>query len=124
MIWSSWITFEDYDFTNFEKKTSQISLWSCFAEATKYATWNFPKMQIKVEKSQKATKFCEIFISLLSYVVQVKSKVKISQNFVAFSEYMNFKEAAFGYVIAEQNCIYPLFSGHNTICVVTALLVS
>lgn len=33
-------------------------------------------------------------------------------------------EAAFGYVIAEQNKIYPLFSGHNTICVVTALLVS
>ena len=33
-------------------------------------------------------------------------------------------EAEFGYVIAEQNKIYPLFSGHNTICVVTALLVS
>ena len=33
-------------------------------------------------------------------------------------------EADFGYVIAEQNCIYPLFSGHNTICVVTALLES
>ena len=28
---------------------------------------------------------------LLSYVVPVKSKVEISQNFVAFSEYMNFK---------------------------------
>ena len=28
---------------------------------------------------------------ILSYVVPVKSKVKISQNFVAFSEYMNFK---------------------------------
>ena len=27
-----------------------------------------------------------------------------------------------GYIIAEQNGIYPLFSGHNTICVVTALL--
>ena len=27
-----------------------------------------------------------------------------------------------GYIIAEQHCIYPLFSGHNTICVVTALL--
>ena len=27
---------------------------------------------------------------LLSYVVTVKSKVKILQNFVAFSEYMNF----------------------------------
>ena len=26
---------------------------------------------------------------ILSYVVPVKSKVKISQNFVAFSEYMN-----------------------------------
>ena len=31
-------------------------------------------------------------------------------------------EAAAGYIIAEQNNIYPLFSGHNTICVVTALL--
>ena len=29
------------------------------------------------------------FTLLLSYVVPVKSKVKISQNFVAFSEYMN-----------------------------------
>ena len=40
---------------------------------------------------ERATKFCEIFNLLLSYVVvPVKSKVKISQNFVAFSEYMNF----------------------------------
>ena len=29
-----------------------------------------------------------------------------------------------GYIICEQECVYPLFSGHNTICVVTALLVS
>ena len=29
---------------------------------------------------------------LLSYVVPVKSKVESSQNFVAFSEYMNFEE--------------------------------
>ena len=41
-------------------------------------------------------------------------------NFIFPSEH---PEAEFGYVIAEQNCIYPLFSGHNTICVVTALLV-
>ena len=40
--------------------------------------------------SEKATKFCEILTLLLSSVVPVKSKVKISQNFVAFSEYMNF----------------------------------
>ena len=29
-----------------------------------------------------------------------------------------------GYVIIEQGAVYPMFSGHNTICVVTALLVS
>ena len=40
--------------------------------------------------SEKATKFCEISTLLLSYVVPVKSKVEILQNFVAFSEYMNF----------------------------------
>ena len=40
---------------------------------------------------EKATKFCEISTLLLSYVVPVKSKVDISQNFVASSEYINFK---------------------------------
>ena len=44
---------------------------------------------IKFIYSEKATKFFEIFTLLLSYVVPVKSKAKISQNFVAFSEYMN-----------------------------------
>ena len=45
---------------------------------------------LKFIYSEKATKFCEIFTLLLSYVVPVKSKVNISQNFVTFSEYMNF----------------------------------
>ena len=45
---------------------------------------------LKFIYSGKATKFWETFILLLSYVVPVKSKVKISQNFVAFSKYMNF----------------------------------
>ena len=40
--------------------------------------------------SEKATKFCEISTLLLSYVVPVKNKAKISQTFVAFSENMNF----------------------------------
>ena len=40
--------------------------------------------------SEKVKKFCENFTLLLSYVVPAKSKVKISQNFVAFLEYMNF----------------------------------
>ena len=45
---------------------------------------------LKFIYSEKATKFCEIFTLLLTTVHTVKSKVKISQNFVAFSEYMNF----------------------------------
>ena len=45
---------------------------------------------IKFIYSEKARKFCEISTLLLSYVVPVKSKVEISQNFVTFSEYMNF----------------------------------
>ena len=40
--------------------------------------------------SEKATKFCEVFPLLLTTVHTVKSKGKISQNFVALSEYMNF----------------------------------
>ena len=42
--------------------------------------------------SEKATKFCEIFPLLLTSVNTVKSKGKILQNFVAFSEYMNFMQ--------------------------------
>ena len=48
-------------------------------------------MYVKFIYSENATKFCKIFTLLLSYVVPVKSKVKILHNFVAFSEYMNFK---------------------------------
>ena len=47
-------------------------------------------MFLKFIYSEKTTKFCEIFNLLLSYGVPVKSKVKISQTFVAFSYYMNF----------------------------------
>ena len=45
---------------------------------------------VKFIYSEKATIFSEISTLDLSYVVMVKSKVEISQNFVAFSEYMNF----------------------------------
>ena len=45
---------------------------------------------LKFIYSEKATKFCEIFPLLLTAVHTVKSKGKISQNFVAFLEYMNF----------------------------------
>ena len=42
-----------------------------------------PKLNIKFVYSAKASKFCEISTLLLSYVVPVKSKVEISQNFEA-----------------------------------------
>ena len=45
---------------------------------------------LKFIYSEKATKFCEISTVDLSYVVPVKCQVEILQNFVAFSEYMNF----------------------------------
>ena len=54
---------------------------------------NFFALYSKVGKVHifwEGHKFCEISTLLLSYVVLVKNKVEISQNFVAFSEYMNF----------------------------------
>ena len=46
---------------------------------------------LKFIYSEKATKFCETFPLLLTLCTVVKSKGKISQKFVAFSENMNFK---------------------------------
>ena len=45
---------------------------------------------LKFIYSEKARKFFEISTLLLTGTTQDKSKVEISQNFVAFSEYMNF----------------------------------
>ena len=45
---------------------------------------------VKFIYSEKATNFCEISTVDLSCVVTVKSTVEILQNFVAYSEYMNF----------------------------------
>ena len=58
-------------------------------------------MTLKFIYSEKTTQFCEIFPLLLSYGVPVKSKGKISQNFVAFSEYMNFK-GPFKYYVSQE----------------------
>ena len=46
---------------------------------------------VKFIYSEKATNFCKIFTVDFSHVLPVKSTVEISQNFVIFSEYMNFK---------------------------------
>jgi hypothetical protein len=46
--------------------------------------------------SEKAAKFCEIFTLFLTGTTKDKGKVNISQNFVAFSEYMNFNKNEIG----------------------------
>ena len=65
----------------------------------------------KVQSSEKASKFCEIFTLLLFAVNTVKIKMKISQNFEAFSEYVTFTMTrAFGF----QNLVgTSLQDGHN-----------
>ena len=55
----------------------------------------YPVYLLKFINSEEATKFCEIFTSLLTVCTAVKNKVKISQNFVTFSEYMNFKNMSY-----------------------------
>ena len=50
------------------------------------------KKVLKFIYSQKATKFFKISPLLLTALHTVKIKGKISQNFVAFSEYMHFKD--------------------------------
>ena len=60
-----------------------------FGLAVIISSW---KVRFKVHISEKGTKFCEIFPLLLTVCTVVKSKGKISQNFVAFSEYMNFTD--------------------------------
>ena len=49
--------------------------------------------QLKFIYSEKATKFCEISTLDLTVCTVVKFKAEILQNFVAFSEYMNFIRA-------------------------------
>ena len=63
----------------------------------KYKFWII--LLVKFIYSEKATKVCEILHT-------VKSKGKISQNFVAFSEYMNFTEnSSFELLRILSNCL-------------------
>ena len=58
---------------------------------------------LKFIYSEKATKFCEISTLDLTVLHTVKSKVEISQNVVAFSEYMNFETCKQLHIISENN---------------------
>ena len=51
--------------------------------------------KVKFIYSEKATKFCEISTVDLSHVVTFKSLLEILQNFVVFSEYINFNDPQF-----------------------------
>ena len=64
--------------------------FKCINHGLNHLLFFSPLKLIKFMYSEKATKFCKTFTFLLSYLVPVKSKVKVSQNFVACSEYMNF----------------------------------
>ena len=62
----------------------------CNCKSKAWAYLFKPSVLLKYIYSEKATKFCKIFPIRLTVCTVVKSKGKISQNFVAFSEYMNF----------------------------------
>ena len=53
---------------------------------------------VKFIYSEKAKKFSDISTLLLTACTVVKSKLEISQNFVAFSEYINFKSKTYSTV--------------------------
>ena len=61
-------------------------------EIASMGKWQNSPMLVKFISSEKTTKFCEISTLNLTTVHTVKSKGEISQNFVAFSEDMNFKK--------------------------------
>ena len=63
--------------------------------------------------SEKATNFCKISTVDLSYVVMVKSTVKISQNFVVFSEFMNFEVHWFIYYVTYSLKVLDLSVYHH-----------
>ena len=68
---------------------------------------------LKFIYSEKAKKNFEIDPLLLSYVVPVKSKGKISHNFVAFSEYMNFNSSPFqAALISGKQCVTKVYRGN------------
>ena len=78
------------------RKARQVSLSACRDSLLHTSTYRIYLSRsrvytiVKFVYSEKATKFGKISTLLLSTVHADKSKVEISQNFVAFSEYMNF----------------------------------
>ena len=85
----------------FKQKTTMWKVWIFWEQ--KHLIWSiqiFHQCNFKLIKfiySEKATKCCEIVTLLLTAVHKVKNKGKILQNFVAFSEYINFTRLKNGF---------------------------
>ena len=96
---------------------TKVEISQNFVALSEYTNFKTNKKVCYIVKfiySEKATKFCEIFPLLLSTVHTDKSKGKISQNFVAFTEYMNFKSPFFYKSVLEWEWVWPLFLGFPT----------
>ena len=97
-IWSTYLLNAPYVVSKFDDRGlgSDYSLFCSLllhlSKKTQYILTLVKNVYIPIKfiYSEKATKFCENVTVDLSYEVTVKSTVEISQNFVAFSEYMNF----------------------------------
>ena len=79
------------------------------------AIWwrNYYYTALKFKYSEKATNFFEISTLLLTAVHTIKSKVEISQNFVAFSEYINFNIRAKSYYSLLKIKVHMFLEGHK-----------
>ena len=97
------IFFTNYSYTFFSSSTfllgqDRVILFSFLVEKEIVRNICYKNHRfVKFLYSEKATKFCEIFPLLLFVYTVDKSKGKILQNFVAFSEYKNF---------TKDSCIY------------------
>ena len=66
--------------------------WTQWVEI--FSEWDGVLFSIfKVHIFWESHKIFTLLLSFLSYIVPVKSKLEILQNFVAFSEYTNFKNS-------------------------------
>ena len=77
-------------FKFFQTRNENKSTWGIIVVKSNSFVRFLGELRIKFIYSEKATKFCKNFTLLLTVCTVVKSKVKISQNFAAFSKYMNF----------------------------------
>ena len=86
------LKFENVKMSQPKAEVSMKESWLVSAKDSASSVWTSLEWRkfLKFIYSEKATRFCEISILLLTVCTVVKSKLEISQKFVAFSEYMNF----------------------------------